>query len=69
MAMDGEFLMPGKDGPGQEAAQRHIAGMIAMRRLVGLSDATMTREMVHNRMLEIASEMGEMGAPCPPAFL
>jgi anaerobic selenocysteine-containing dehydrogenase len=69
MGMDGEMMMPAKEGRGQEAAQKQIAGMIAMRRLVGSTDPTMTKEMVQNRMLEMVTEMGEFGAPVPPAFL
>ncbi len=69
MGMDGEMMMPAKEGRGQEAAQKTIAGMIAMRRLVGSTDPTMTKEMIQNRMLEMVTEMGELGAPVPPAFL
>jgi len=67
--MDGQMMMSSKDGPGQEAAQRHVAGMIAFRRMVTVADPTMTKEMAGNRMLELMSQIGEMGAPVPPAFL
>jgi anaerobic selenocysteine-containing dehydrogenase len=69
MGMDGQMMMPAKDGPGQEAAQRHIAGMIAVRRMLHATDPSMTNEMVQNRMLELVTESGELGAPIPPAFL
>jgi len=69
MGMDGQMLMRTKPGPGQEQAQKHIAGMIAVRRMLQNSDPTMTNEMVQNRMLETIADMGEMGAPVPPAFL
>jgi DMSO reductase family type II enzyme molybdopterin subunit len=67
--MDGQLMMPLKDGPGQEAAQRHIAGLIAIRRMIASQDPTQTREMLLNRILEMASETGAAGAPAPPAFL
>jgi DMSO reductase family type II enzyme molybdopterin subunit len=69
MGMDGEMMVWAKTGAGQEAAQQTVAGMIAMRRLMTQSDPTMTKEMAQNRMLETMSEVGEMGAPVPPAFL
>jgi len=67
--MDGEMLMPAKGVAGQEAAQQHVAGLIAMRRLMSADDPTMTKEMVANRMLETVARAGEMGSPVPPAFL
>jgi DMSO reductase family type II enzyme molybdopterin subunit len=67
--MDGEMMMPAKGVAGQEAAQQHVAGMIAMRRLMAASDPTMTKEMAANRMLEMVARAGEMGSPVPPAFL
>ena len=68
--MDGEIFLPAKQGPGQEAAQRHIAGMIAMRRLVGASDPTLTEEMISNRMMQLAGDAPNApGFPMPPAFL
>jgi len=68
--IDGEMMLPLKDAPGQEAAQRHVQGMLAMRRLIGASDRTQSSEMVQNRMMELVGELGgAMGAPVPPAFL
>jgi DMSO reductase family type II enzyme molybdopterin subunit len=69
MGMDGQMLMPAKEGPGQEAAQKHIAGLIAVRRLLALTDPSMTTEMLQNRLMQEVTEAGEMGAPIPPAFL
>jgi DMSO reductase family type II enzyme molybdopterin subunit len=69
MGMDGEMMPWAKTGAGQEAAQQTVAGLIALRRLLAQSDPTMTREMLQNRMLELMAEMGEFGAPVPPAFL
>jgi len=67
--MDGESMMPAKSGPGQEAAQQHVAGMIAVRRALGMADPTQTKEMLGNRLMEMVTESGELGAPVPPAFL
>jgi hypothetical protein len=68
--MDGEIFMGGKEGPGQEAAQKLIAGMIAMRRLIAADDPTLTAEMVNNRMMKLAADAdGAAGFPMPPAFL
>ncbi|MBW2240584.1 MAG: molybdopterin-dependent oxidoreductase [Deltaproteobacteria bacterium] len=69
MGYDGEAFMSEKEGPGQEAAQKLIAGMIAMRRLVAQSDPTMTTEMVQNRIACMAAEIGGVGFPMPPAFM
>ncbi|MBW2418683.1 MAG: molybdopterin-dependent oxidoreductase [Deltaproteobacteria bacterium] len=69
MGMDGEAFMGRKQGPGQEAAQRHIAGLIAMRRLLAASDPTLTPEMIQNRAAQVAGELGGMGNMMPPAFL
>jgi DMSO reductase family type II enzyme molybdopterin subunit len=69
MGMDGNALMPRKDAPGQEAAQRLIAGMIAMRRLLAGGDPTLTPEMLQNRAAELAAEVGGQGAIMPPAFV
>ncbi len=66
---DGEVFLPQKQGPGQEQAQKHIAGMIAMRRLVAQSDPTFTAEMVQNRIARMAADLRSMGFPMPPAFL
>jgi DMSO reductase family type II enzyme molybdopterin subunit len=69
MGMDGGAFMARKGAPGQEAAQKLVAGMIAMRRLVALADPTMTLEMIQNRVAEQASELGGLGHIMPPAFL
>jgi DMSO reductase family type II enzyme molybdopterin subunit len=69
MGMDGGSFMPRKEGAGQEAAQKHIAGLIAMRRLVSAEDPTMTLEMIQNRVAEQAGELGGLGFTFPPAFL
>jgi anaerobic selenocysteine-containing dehydrogenase len=69
MGMDGGAFMNRKDGPGQESAQRHIAGLIALRRLALAGDPTLTPEMIQNRMAEAAGELGGQGATIPPAFL
>lgn len=68
--MDGEIFLSQKPGMGQEAAQQHIAGMIALRQMVAASDPTMTTEMVQNRMMKLAAEgQSPAGFPMPPAFL
>jgi DMSO reductase family type II enzyme molybdopterin subunit len=68
--MDGEMMIPAKEGPGQEAAQRHVQGMLMMRRMIASTDPSQTKEMVGNRMLEMVAESGgPMGVPIPPAFL
>ena len=54
MGYDGEAFMGAKEGPGQEAAQKMIAGMIAMRQLASQSDPTMSHEMTQNRMATMA---------------
>jgi len=69
MGMDGSAFMARKDGPGQESAQRLIAGMIAMRKLLSGGDPTLTPEMLQNRGAELAAEVGGQGAIMPPAFL
>jgi DMSO reductase family type II enzyme molybdopterin subunit len=69
LGYDGDAFMAQKEGPGQEAAQKMIAGMIAMRRLVAQQDPTMTLEMMQNRIAEVAPDLGGMGLPIPPAFL
>jgi DMSO reductase family type II enzyme molybdopterin subunit len=66
---DGEMMLFGKDAPGQEAAQRFVAGAIAMRRMISAADPTQTKEMLMNRMLELAPQISPMGVPVPPAFL
>ena len=52
MGCDGGSFMTRKEGPGQEAAQKLIAGIIAMRRLIAAEDPTMTPEMIQNRVAE-----------------
>ncbi|MFQ5697574.1 MAG: molybdopterin-dependent oxidoreductase [Myxococcota bacterium] len=69
MGMDGGAFLPLKGGAGQEAAQKHIAGLIAMRALAARQDPTMTGEMIQNRVAEAASELGGQGSVMPPAFL
>jgi DMSO reductase family type II enzyme molybdopterin subunit len=69
MGMDGSSFMARKDGPGQESAQRLIAGMIAMRKLLAAGDPTLTPEMLQNRGAEVAAELGGQGVIIPPAFL
>jgi len=69
MGLDGTAFMARKEGPGQEAAQRLVAGMIAMRRLLSAGDPTLTPEMMQNRAAELAAEIGGQGAVMPPAFL
>jgi anaerobic selenocysteine-containing dehydrogenase len=66
---DGEMMLFGKEGPGQEAALRLVAMMMGMRRLLGSSDPTLTKGMLQNRMLEMAPQVSPMGMPVPPAFL
>jgi anaerobic selenocysteine-containing dehydrogenase len=69
MGLDGGAFLARKEGPGQEEAQKLIAGMIAMRRLLAAGDPTMTPEMTQNRAAELAGELGGMGNTMPPAFL
>jgi anaerobic selenocysteine-containing dehydrogenase len=69
MGMDGQTFMIRKEGPGQEEAQKLIAGMIAMRRLIASEDPTMTSEMIQNRAAQMAVELGGQGRMMPPAFL
>ena len=69
MGMDGTTFINRKEGPGQEEAQKLIAGFIAMRRLVAADDPSMTAEMIQNRVSEGAPEMGGLGNTFPPAFL
>jgi len=66
---DGEMMLFGKDAPGQEAALRLVAMMMAMRRLLSSSDPTLTKGMQQNRMLEMAPQVSPMAMPVPPAFL
>ncbi len=69
MGMDGLAFQARKQGPGQEAAQKHIAGLIAMRRLIAADDPTMTPEMMQNKAAQMAGELGGLGFPMPPAFM
>ena len=69
MGMDGQTFMIRKEGPGQEEAQKLIAGMIAMRRLIAAEDPTMTSEMIQNKAAQMAVELGGQGRMMPPAFL
>jgi anaerobic selenocysteine-containing dehydrogenase len=69
MGYDGDAFLADKERPGQEAAQKYIAGMIAMRRLVAAQDPTLTTEMMQNRVAQMAAELGGMGFPMPPAFM
>ncbi len=67
MAMDA--FLHRKEAAGQAAAQKLVANLIAMRRMLAQADPTMTPEMMHNRAAEIAAEMGGLGNMVPPAFL
>jgi anaerobic selenocysteine-containing dehydrogenase len=67
--LDGQVFVSRKEGAGQEQAQKLIAGMIAMRRLMAAGDPSMTAEMAQNRAAELAAELAGMGAIIPPAFL
>jgi DMSO reductase family type II enzyme molybdopterin subunit len=69
MGFDGITFMTRKEGPGQEEAQKLIAGMIAMRRLIAADDPSMTPEMIQNRVAHRAGELGGMGNTFPPVFL
>lgn len=68
MGLDGAAFLDRKAGPGQEEAQKLIAGMIAMRRMLAAGDPTLTPEMLQNRGAEMAAELGGQGAVMPPAF-
>jgi DMSO reductase family type II enzyme molybdopterin subunit len=69
MGMDGGSFLLRKERPGQEEAQKLIAGLIAMRQMLSANDPTMTAEMTQNRAAEMASELGGMGRMMAPAFL
>jgi len=69
MGMDGNAFMARKDGAGQEAAQRLIVNMMAMRKLLSMGDPTLSPEMIQNRGAELAAEIGGQGAVMPPAFV
>ncbi len=67
--MDGFTFMQRKGGAGQEAAQKHIMNMMALRRMLAASDPSMTEEMIQNRGAELAAELGGVGNTIPPAFV
>jgi DMSO reductase family type II enzyme molybdopterin subunit len=69
MGMDGLAFMHRKEHAGQEAAQKLIANLIAVRRMLAGADPTMTAEMIQNRAAEMAGEMGGTGNTIPPAFV
>ena len=69
MGLDGQVFLARKEAAGQEAAQKHIAGLIAMRRLLAAEDPTLTTEMIQNRGASMAVELGGLGSATPPAFL
>ncbi len=69
IGLDGQAFMAQKGAPGQEAAQRFIAGVTGMRRMLGAGDPTMSAEMLQNRAAEMAGELGGMGRTMPPVYL
>ncbi len=69
IGLDGQAFMSRKGAPGQAAAQRFIAGVTQMRRMLGAADPTMTVEMMQNRAAEMAGELGGMGRTVSPTFL
>ena len=69
MGLDGQVFLSRKEAPGQEAAQKHISGIIAMRRLLAQEDPTLTTEMIQNLGAAMAVELGGLGSATPPAFL
>ncbi|CAG1009695.1 selenate/chlorate reductase subunit alpha [Myxococcaceae bacterium] len=69
IGLDGQAFLAQKGTPGQEAAQRFIAGLTRMRRALGAGDPTMTTEMLQNRAAEMAGELGGMGRTLPPFYL
>jgi len=69
MGLDGVAFMTRKQGAGQDEAIKLVSQIIAMRRMLAMSDPTMTTEMVQNRGAEIAGEFGGAGNTIPPAFL
>ena len=69
IGLDGQAFLARKDGPGQEAAQRFIASLTQMRRMLGAADPTMSAEMILNRAAEMAGELGGMGRTIPPMYL
>ncbi len=69
IGLDGQAFLSQKGAPGQEAAQRFIAGLLRMRRMLGAGDPTMTTEMMQNRAAEMAGELGGMGRTIAPVYL
>ena len=69
IGLDGQAFMTQKGEPGQEAAQRFIANLTRMRRMLGAGDPTMSTEMLQNRAAEMAGELGGMGRTIPPVYL
>jgi DMSO reductase family type II enzyme molybdopterin subunit len=69
MGMDGFAFMQRKEAAGQEAAQKLICNILAMRRMLAQADPTMTAEMMQNRGAQMAAELGGLGNMIPPAFL
>ncbi|MBI4516376.1 MAG: molybdopterin-dependent oxidoreductase [Deltaproteobacteria bacterium] len=69
IGLDGQAFMAQKGAAGQEAAQRFLANLTRMRRLLGAADPTMTTEMLQNRAAEMAGELGGMGRTVAPVFL
>jgi DMSO reductase family type II enzyme molybdopterin subunit len=69
IGLDGQAFMTQKGAPGQEAAQRFIANLVRMRRMLGAGDPTMSTEMMQNRAAEMAGELGGMGRTMPPVYL
>jgi len=67
--MDGFSFLQRKQVAGQAEAQRLVANMIAMRRMLSAGDPTLTAEMMQNRGAEIAAELGGVGNTVPPAFV
>jgi DMSO reductase family type II enzyme molybdopterin subunit len=68
---DGASFIPAKSGPGQEAAHQFHKQLLATRRLLMLSDPTMTPEMAMEMgaRMPIGARVGSMGRMTPPAFL
>jgi len=69
MGWDGQTFMHQKAGPGQEEAQKLIAGLITLRRLLAGDDPSMTTEMIQNRAAQADSELSGLGTTIPPAFV
>jgi DMSO reductase family type II enzyme molybdopterin subunit len=69
IGLDGQAFAAQKGEPGQAAAQRFIAGLTQMRRMLAASDPTMSTEMMQNRAAELAGELGGMGRTLAPVYL